>query len=213
VAVGRRVLLRRPTARDAAAFLDLVRASRRLHHPWVAPPADPAAFAAWRARLRRPTHTGFLVCRRSDGAIVGVVNVSEIVRGHLQSAYLGYYADARHAGRGYMTEGLRLVVRHAFGPLGLHRLEANVQPGNRASRALARRCGFRREGYSPRYLEVLGRWRDHERWAITVEDVRGRRRVLDSAAWRQASTGSSRGSAGRSSPSPASGSRTSSARK
>jgi ribosomal-protein-alanine N-acetyltransferase len=174
-AAGGEVYLRRPTARDRAALLDLVRASRRLHRPWVDPPGDAAAFAAYLARLRRPTHAGFLACRRRDGAIVGVVNVSEIVRGHLQSAYLGYYADARHAGRGYMTEALRLVVRHAFGPLGLHRLEANIQPGNAASRALVRRAGFRREGFSPRYLEVLGRWRDHERWAITAEDVRARR--------------------------------------
>jgi ribosomal-protein-alanine N-acetyltransferase len=172
VAVGRRVLLRRPTPRDAAALIDFVRASRRLHRPWVAPPADRPAFRAWLTRLRRRTHAGFLVCRREDGAIAGVVNVSEIVRGHLQSAYLGYYASARHAGQGYMTEGLALVVRHAFGALGLHRLEANIQPGNAASRALARRAGFRREGFSPRYLEVLGRWRDHERWAITVEDLR-----------------------------------------
>jgi ribosomal-protein-alanine N-acetyltransferase len=117
---------------------------------------------------------------------MGVVNVSEIVRGHLQSAYLGYYADARHAGRGYMTEALRLAVRYAFRILRLHRLEANIQPGNAASRTLARRCGFRREGFSPRYLKVLGRWRDHERWAITVEDLRRPRPRPTSRRGRQA---------------------------
>jgi [ribosomal protein S5]-alanine N-acetyltransferase len=172
VAVGRRVYLRRPTAGDRAAVLDLARASRRLHRPWVAPPADAAAFAAYLTRSRRPNRVGLLACRRADGAVVGVLNVSEIVRGPLQSAYLGYYADARHAGRGYMTEALRLTIRYAFSTLRLHRLEANIQPGNAASRALARRCGFRQEGFSPRYLKVLGRWRDHERWAITVEDRR-----------------------------------------
>ena len=100
---------------------------------------------------------------------MGVVNVSEIVRAALQGAYLGYYAFQPHAGEGYMTEGLALVLRHAFRRLGLHRLEANIQPRNLASRRLVRRLGFRKEGFSRRYLKVGGRWRDHERWAIVRE--------------------------------------------
>jgi [ribosomal protein S5]-alanine N-acetyltransferase len=116
-----------------------------------------------------PTRHRLLVCRRSDGAILGVINLNEIVRAAFQSAYLGYYAFRPHAGEGYMTEGLALVLRHAFRRLGLHRLEANLQTGNRASRALVRRLGFRKEGFSPRYLKIGGRWRDHERWAIVRE--------------------------------------------
>ena len=76
-----------------------------------------------------------------------------------------------------MREGLALLLKHAFGPLGLHRVEANIQPGNTASIALVKGAGFRLEGFSPRYLKVAGRWRDHERWAITVEDLRGERRT------------------------------------
>ena len=75
-----------------------------------------------------------------------------------------------------MTEGMDLVLRHAFVVLRLHRLEANIQPGNAASTALARRCGFEREGFSARYLKVGGRWRDHERWAIWAERWRQRAR-------------------------------------
>ena len=75
-----------------------------------------------------------------------------------------------------MTEGLAQALRWIFGELRLHRVEANIQPGNAASRALARRLGFRREGLSPRYLKVGGRWRDHERWALTVDDWRRQRR-------------------------------------
>jgi ribosomal-protein-alanine N-acetyltransferase len=97
--------------------------------------------------------------------LVGIVNVSEIVRGAFRSGYLAYYVFRPYERRGLMTEGVRLVVRDAFRRLGLHRLEANVQPGNRASIRLVRRLGFRREGYSPRYLKIQGRWRDHERWA------------------------------------------------
>ena len=170
------VLLRAPTRRDEAEFLDLVRRSRKLHRPWVSPPATPERFRAYVAKCERPDYCGLLVCRREDGAIVGLFNISQIVRGLLQSAFLGYWAGAPFAGRGYMSKGLALLLRHAFRKLKLHRIEANLQPGNSASRRLAKRAGFRKEGFSRRYLKISGRWRDHERWAITVEDwgARGR---------------------------------------
>jgi ribosomal-protein-alanine N-acetyltransferase len=69
-----------------------------------------------------------------------------------------------------------LVLRHIFIILKLHRVEANIQPGNAASLALVARAGFSREGYSRRYLKVGGRWRDHERWALLVEDWKAQRR-------------------------------------
>jgi [ribosomal protein S5]-alanine N-acetyltransferase len=139
---------------------------------WAPPPATPAAYRRYRRRLEQPSHDGSLVVLRSSGELVGVINFGHIVRGGFQNAYVGYYAFVPHAGRGYMTEGLTLALRRAFGPLRLHRVEANIQPGNQPSRALARRLGFRREGFSPRYLKVGGRWRDHERWALRLEDWR-----------------------------------------
>ena len=111
-----------------------------------------------------------LACLRDGGAIVGVLIVSQIVRGAFQSAYLGYYVHQRHAGNGYMREAMLQTVDHAFGRLALHRMEANIQPLNRASVALALSAGFRLEGFSPRYLLIGGQWRDHERYAITAED-------------------------------------------
>jgi [ribosomal protein S5]-alanine N-acetyltransferase len=83
------------------------------------------------------------------------------------------------AGQGYMREGLELELRRAFLSPRLHRIEANIQPENHASIALARGAGFQREGFSPRYLKISGRWRDHERWAILAEDWRARSERLD----------------------------------
>jgi [ribosomal protein S5]-alanine N-acetyltransferase len=164
-----RVLLRTPARSDEDEFIAQMRASRGLHRPWLYPPLTRASYRAYLDRIEDDRHEGFLACRRADSAMVGWLNVSEIVRGPFQSAYLGYGAVAPFAGKGYMSEALRLLVRHAFSTMRLHRLEANIQPANRASIALVKRCGFEREGYSPRYLKIGGRWRDHERWAIRAD--------------------------------------------
>jgi [ribosomal protein S5]-alanine N-acetyltransferase len=173
---GERVYLRRPVQRDRTEFLERVTASRKLHRSWVHPPATHGAFSDYVGRSRGHTNAGYLVCVVEDDAIAGVYNVNEIVRGAFYSGYLGYYGFEQYAGQGYMSEGLKLVLRHVFTKLGLHRLEANIQPANVASTALVQRAGFRLEGFSPRYLKIAGRWRDHERWAITVEDWRELRR-------------------------------------
>jgi [ribosomal protein S5]-alanine N-acetyltransferase len=178
--------LKRPSALDAPAFLAAARRSRTFLRRWAPPPCTAKAYRAYLQRLAKPTHDGRLVVLRTSRELVGVINLSEIVRGSFRSAYLGYYAFVPHAGRGYMTEALALVLRRAFRQLHLHRVEANIQPGNEASRALVRRLGFRREGFSRRYLKVAGRWRDHERWALLAEDWRphlssSRRRLRDRA--------------------------------
>lgn len=176
VVVTERVALVVPRRSDATEFVARAVASAPLHTPWVAAPTTVESFHSYVDRTRHPDNAGFLVRARDDGQLVGVVNVNNIVLGALRSGHVGYYALAAGAGKGLMTEAVRAVVDHAFGPLGLHRLEANIQPGNARSLALARRCGFRLEGYSPRYLFLDGAWRDHERWAVTAEDVRPRRR-------------------------------------
>jgi [ribosomal protein S5]-alanine N-acetyltransferase len=167
---GRIAYLRAPRPADRTEFLRLSRASRDLHRPWVYAPETPREFAAYLDRCARDTERCFLVCRREDDALAGVYNLSQIARGFFESAYLGYYAFAATAGQGLMAEGLELVLRHTFRKLKLHRVEANIQPDNERSKRLVERAGFRCEGYSPRYLKIGGRWRDHERWAITRED-------------------------------------------
>lgn len=111
-----------------------------------------------------------LIARHTERrAVVGVFNLSQIFRKGFQNAYLGFYGNAEFAGQGFMTEALRLTVSFAFSELQLHRLEANIQPENTRSIALVRRVGFRKEGFSPRYLRIGGQWRDHERWALLAD--------------------------------------------
>lgn len=177
--IGRRVFLRRPTGRDRDEYLALRRRSAAFLKRWEpAPPRGKRAaklFAEWLRSSQSPRHVKLLICRREDGTILGAINLNEIIRGPAQSAFLGYWIGAAHARQGYMTEALQLALRHGFGTLKLHRVEANILPVNRPSIALVRRAGFRREGYSPRYLKIAGRWADHERWALLSE--RGRPRA------------------------------------
>ena len=165
-----RVYLRAPSGSDQAEFLALMQTSRSFHRPWASAPTDEERFAAYLADGGRADFEAMLLCRQEDDAILGFFNLSQIVRRTLQSAYLGYAVGQPFAGQGYMREGIDLVLRRAFLSLRLHRVEANIQPGNRASIALAHGAGFSREGFSPRYLKIGGRWRDHERWAILAED-------------------------------------------
>jgi [ribosomal protein S5]-alanine N-acetyltransferase len=165
--MAERLVLVAPSRKDVPELLELVRVSRHLHRPWVYAPRTPEAWARYLQRCRRGQVVARVCRRRDSGEIVGVVNISEVVRGAFQSGYLGFYAHAGHARQGFMRDGLEAVLAGAFSALRLHRLEANVQPGNIASKALIESLGFRREGFSRKYLKVGGRWRDHERWAIT----------------------------------------------
>jgi ribosomal-protein-alanine N-acetyltransferase len=172
VSPATRVFLRPPARADQEEFIGLMRASRAFHNPWASAPTDGERFAAYLADARRADFEAMLLCRAEDGAILGFFNLSQIVRRGFQSAYLGYAVGKPFASQGYMREGLELVLRHAFGDMRLHRVEANIQPNNTSSLALVRGAGFRREGFSPRYLKIGGRWRDHERWAILAEEWR-----------------------------------------
>ena len=161
--------LARVTLGDAAALISANQASAGYHAPWVSPFVDRAGFEAWFGRLLVGPNVSLIAREDKTGLIVGVVNINEIVAGVFQGGYLGYYGMVGFAGRGLMTEAVRLAVLYAFNELGLHRLEANIQPGNVRSIALVQRLKFQREGFSPRYLRIDGAWRDHERWAVLAD--------------------------------------------
>lgn len=165
---GPRATLRTLRADDEKPLLAGVRASADLHAQWVSAPADSESFGKHLARVS-DSFVSLVLERREDAALAGVFTFSQIFMGGFCSAYLGFYALAPHAGQGLMTEGLSLTLRAAFEALGLHRVEANIQPDNPRSIALVKRCGFEREGFSPGYLFIAGAWRDHERWAMRRE--------------------------------------------
>lgn len=163
------ITLRALSFEDKKAFLAAMQASKNLHHPWVSPPLSAQAFDAYWARSQQPNQRSYLVFNAKN-TLVGVFNLNEIIFGAFQNAFLGFYGIQDHSGKGYMSAGLKLVLKKAFEGLGLHRLEANIQPENSASIHLVKNNGFRYEGYSPRYLKINKAWRGHERWALTAED-------------------------------------------
>jgi ribosomal-protein-alanine N-acetyltransferase len=163
--------LEEPSDRRREEFLDAVGRSHRLHGEWTSAPDSRAGFASYLQNLRSPSRIGYWVLT-DHSELAGVVTISEIVRGAFCSGYLGYYALDPHQEKGFMKRGLSAVIAKAFREHRLHRLEANIQPGNDRSLGLVQRLGFRNEGFSPRYLKIRGRWRDHERWALTAEDWR-----------------------------------------
>ena len=140
-----RAYLRPVQASDRVEFLQLMRISRHLHQPWISPPLTDLSFQHYLARIAAEDHEGLLVCQRQDDRIAGVININNLVRGSFLSASLGYYAGAPYTGKGLMREGLELVKQFAFHDLGIHRLEANIQPDNQRPIALVQLCGFHQE--------------------------------------------------------------------
>jgi [ribosomal protein S5]-alanine N-acetyltransferase len=166
---GARVELGLLSADDRDELLDAMVRSREFHYPWATPPTTAGEFDDLLRRTEDDSFVALLIRLREDRRIAGVFQISQIFRKAFQSGYLDYSGVAGLEGRGYMTEGMGLVLDYAFSELGLHRLEANIQPDNTASIALVRRCGFVKEGFSEKYLKIGGEWRDHERWAIRAE--------------------------------------------
>ncbi len=159
--------IRQPLAADESLLTDMVNKSVSLHRPWVFPPRSSKDFAIYLKRYQEPDQFSYLILTQGPRAqLVGVVNLNNVIWGNFANAFLGYYVSLDFAGQGYMTQGMKMVIREAFDKLNLHRLEANIQPGNHDSIKLVRNLGFKKEGFSPEYLYIGGKWQDHERWAL-----------------------------------------------
>jgi ribosomal-protein-alanine N-acetyltransferase len=93
--------------------------------------------------------------------IAGRINLTDVIRGPLQLANVGYFVDRRHNGRGLATAAVAAVVEFAFGEAGLHRLEAGTLPDNLASQRVLEKNGFERYGLARKLLLLGDEWRDH----------------------------------------------------
>lgn len=175
IRAGRRVKIRHASPRDEDAFLELRRSSGSFLTRWEPIREGGEGELAPEIELFRrmiefdDSRVPLLVERRGDSVILGVININQVARGAFQNCALGWWIGRPHARKGYMKEAVALVLEHIFLDLDLHRVEANIQTDNPASRALAEGVGMRREGFSERFLKIAGRWCDHERWAITSE--------------------------------------------
>ena len=166
--------------RDAAEWSRLRLANESWLSPW-----EPSAPLPWRDR-HTPAHyramrravsrrarlgTSLPFAIRVDGRLAGQVTIDNVVRGALRSGYLGYWIDRSVAGRGMASLAVALVCDHAFGPVGLHRLQADIRPENLPSQRLVERLGFQLEGRLRRLLDIDGDWRDHLSYALLAEDL------------------------------------------
>ena len=172
--MGRKTRIEAPTRARRDLFLDFLQRNKDYHLPWVHHSADSKYYDHYLQRIKRGVTQGCFIFDQENGKLVGVVNINNILLGGICSASLGYYGDQAYKATGFMTEGMWLSLCYAVETLGLHRLEANIQPNNHASLRLVQKLGFRKEGFSPKYLRIGGIWQDHERWAILDEEIRDR---------------------------------------
>ena len=170
IARGETVELQLPSVAHKKAFVDFVRRNKQFHEPWVYVRGDPSYFDQYIRRMKSGSMLGFFVFTKKNDEFVGVINLNNIRLDPFGSASLGYYAEEKLCGNGYMKEAIRLVLHHAFQKMGLNRVEVNIQPDNKASIGLIKSSGFIKEGFSKKYLKIGDDYKDHERWAILADD-------------------------------------------
>ncbi|KOX16027.1 GCN5 family acetyltransferase [Nocardiopsis sp. NRRL B-16309] len=174
------VVLRPLRLRDAVALRDTRARNEEWLRPWE--PTYPemplrttglSPYIGMLQAIRREARHGLSMpwAITYDGRFVGQLTVGAIVWGSARSAQVGYWVDSGHAGRGITPTAVALAVDHAFFHVGLHRIEANIRPENRASRRVVAKLGFRDEGVRRRQLHIDGAWRDHICYAVTAEEV------------------------------------------
>lgn len=172
------VYLRAPEVGDHDAWARLREQSRAHLVLWEEDwsPED-LSLTAYRRRLRHFSREArsaggltLFVFERDSRALVGGAALANIRYGAARTCVLGYWIGAPYVRRGFGAAAADAVLGHAFGAIGLNRVEAACQPENEASHALLAKCGFRHEGRAWDYLRINGHWRDHDLFAITARE-------------------------------------------
>ncbi|MCC3861013.1 GNAT family N-acetyltransferase [Pseudemcibacter aquimaris] len=170
LAMGEHVHLQLPANMHKKTFVDFVERNKKFHEPWVYVSTDPSYYDQYLRRMKMGRTLGAFVHTNESNDFVGVINLNSIRLDPFSTATLGYYAEENMCGKGYMKEGILLMLDHAFKKVGLNRVEVNVQPDNLSSIALVKSCGFTHEGFSRKFLKIGSDYKDHERWAYLAED-------------------------------------------
>ena len=183
--VTERLIVREAAPREARRVARFLQENRRYHTPWE-PTRSPEYFrSAVQRRILRTARREkrnlllFLFTRDRPDAIVGSVTFSNIVRGAFRSCFLGYRIAHEYEGRGLMTEALASAIRYVFSYEGMHRIEANIMPANVRSIRLVQRLGFRCEGRAKRYLNIQGRWEDHDHYVLLIDEFDSIHKLVD----------------------------------
>lgn len=175
---GKRVVLRQPRPSDYREWAALRGASRSFLEPWEPRwTNDELTPTAWRQRVQRyrrenaaGTGMAYLIFENAGGTLLGGINIGNIRYGVSQSAQVGYWMGAPHAGKGFMQDAIGALLSHAFGRMRLHRIEAACIPGNARSIRVLEKAGFTREGLLRSYLRINGVWQDHYIYSLIAEE-------------------------------------------
>ena len=172
-------LLRPPQGEDYEQWSKLREESREFLKPWEPTwPADDLTPIGFQRRLRsydrqRRAGTGQTFFLFDSGSIrlIGGLSLTRIMHGFSRSATLGYWMGKPYANKGVMQQCVPALLDFAFQELRLQRVEAACLPVNSRSRHLLQKCGFKREGFAKKYLEINGQREDHVLLAVLKSDL------------------------------------------
>jgi [ribosomal protein S5]-alanine N-acetyltransferase len=163
-------VIRRLVASDAAELAALRSANRAYLEQWDPDWDDPERLYSVKGVRAWITDGNHRFAILEGDEIAGMVSLTGIIRGSMQTCMVGYFVDKKRAGRGLATRAVGDVVAVAFGELQLHRVEAGTAVENIASQKVLEHNGFTLVGLMREHLQIRGAWVDHLLWETLADD-------------------------------------------